>query len=245
MPNGIHLVRSLQAVLLALVMTSPASAGEKTDYSPEFAAQVRQFLLDNPEVIFEAIENLEARRVQDETAALIAPIHATLLTAGPDMRIGSQEAGTVIVEFFDYRCAICKAMVPVIEEFVTSRSDVAIVKKHLPVLSPGSERAARYVLAADIIYGTEVSQALHDALYGTSAPMREEVFAGVSQDLGLDHQLIQAQTENDAVSKVIDNNRDIAIELGIAGTPVFIGPAKFKVGAVTVDDLLELIAIAP
>lgn len=232
--------RSLLAFLLVLVLVSPASAEEKATYTPEFAEQVRQFLLDNPEVIFEAIEKLEVNRVQDETAALIAPIHASLLTSGPDMRIGSKAAQTIIVEFFDYRCAICKAMVPVIEAFVASNVDVAVVKKHLPVISPGSERAARYVLAADIIYGTEVSQALHEELYGTTAPMRVEVFAAASRKLGLDHDAVQAETQNAMITQIINDNRDMAIELGIAGTPVFIGPAKLKVGSVNVEDLVKL-----
>lgn len=245
MRNRFLSVVPLLSCLMVTGFSSPALSQAKAEYSPEFAAQVRQYLLDNPEVIFEAIELLEAKRSRDETAAQVAAIYGPLLEAGSGIRTGSNEAATTIIEFFDYRCAVCKAMVPVIDRFVADNPDVAVVKMHLPIISPGSERAARYVLAADLVYGPDASKALHQVLYATNAPLREVVFAKAAQELSLNHDLIQEQTDNEAVSEIIDNNRDVAIGLGVAGTPVFIGPADLKQGTASEADLAVLASSEP
>ncbi len=241
MTGMFKLVKAAALTSLLSLGGTGLSAQEPTTYPPEFAAQVRQYLLDNPEVILEAMEILSTRQAASEMALIVAPAYDAILNAGPDLRIGREDAETLIIEFFDYRCAVCKAALPTLEAFVADNPNVAFIKKHLPIISPGSERATRYVLAADSLYGTEVSTNLHKALYATKAPMREEVFKGEAERLDLDHAAIQALTQSDAITALIDANRDMAIDLGISGTPAFMSATKLKVGAVSADDLAALI----
>jgi len=242
MMNGIAKSLFVAFTIAVSQIGSGAAAEENPVYPPEFGAQVRQYILDHPEVILEAMELLSAREAASQMAATVAPAFETLLKSGPDLRLGQADAETIIIELFDYRCAICKAMLPTLEAFVADNPSVAIIKKQLPIIAPGSERASRYVLAADNLYGTEISKKLHKALYTTKAPMREEVFEKEAIRLELDHRAIQALTETEAITDLIDANRDIAIALGISGTPAFITARKLKVGAVTADDLSALIS---
>ena len=76
----------------------------------EFGAVIKEYLLENPEVIFEAVElhraNEEAR-VQKEAEVNISK-NAAYLTRDDAPSVGNPDGDITIVEFFDYNCGYCK-----------------------------------------------------------------------------------------------------------------------------------------
>jgi protein-disulfide isomerase len=206
----------------------------------EFGEKVRAFLLKNPEVILDAMTLLAAQEEERATRALIAPHVATLFGTDTDLRMGSPTASRVIVEFFDYNCAVCKANMPAMAAFVAANPDVAIVKKHLPILSPGSERAVRFVLAARDVYGASIYADLHDVIYAQVGPLSLARLENYAQELGLDAALIVAGMQTKDIGALINHHRTIAIALDVRGTPTFVSPRRLHVGAVTPDILNTL-----
>src|SRR5262245_6893913 len=72
---------------------------------------VRNYLLENPQVIFEAVERFQSRETEDRVAAMKDGIkkHATALYKEAEPIVAGNPNGDVtIVEFFDYRCPYCK-----------------------------------------------------------------------------------------------------------------------------------------
>ncbi|MBO6919867.1 MAG: DsbA family protein [Rhizobiaceae bacterium] len=218
--------------------TAPLTAQSLTEN--EFNEKVRNYLLNNPEIILEAMELLGEQEAERQMAERVAPVYEELVENDTDLVIGHKDAKIKLIEFFDYRCAVCKSIVPTLEAFVKANPNVAIIKKHLPILTPSSERASRYVLATNMIYGSESYGQMHNALYATRRPFNEATFEKAANELGLDHNKIMDKYDEDVITQIINTNRDIAIELEIRGTPAFLTASKLKIGNVDGKTLSEL-----
>ncbi|MEM7472551.1 MAG: thioredoxin domain-containing protein [Pseudomonadota bacterium] len=208
----------------------------------EFGVKVREYLLAHPEVILEVMDVLSERQEELRTTALLEPHLETLFDTEDDLRIGSNDASTVIVEFFDYNCAACRANMPVLRAFVAANPEVTILKKHLPVLSPSSERATRFVLAARLLFGDRAYQSLHKALYAKQQIMSMAKLTELAKGLNLDAQQIQSEMQNSEISAIIETHRDMAVALGIVGTPTFVTDRAIVAGNVTPAILAKLSA---
>lgn len=234
---------SVQGLVRALALGSATalicSAPLRADTDVIFGEKVRQYLLENPQVILEAMDLLASQQQQTATRDLIAPYAVDLFETEMDLRMGSPDASRIIVEFFDYNCAVCRANVPAMRTFIAANPDVAIVKKHLPILTPGSERVARFALAARKVYGGETYSKLHSALYAKVGPSNLSRLSNYARDLGLDADKIIAEMQDENISAIIDRHRTIAIALQVVGTPTFVTRDKMHVGAVTPDILAD------
>lgn len=206
-----------------------------------FGEKVRAYLLKNPEVILEVMNILGARQEELAIIERIKPHVPTLFATQMDLRMGRHDAPQVIIEFFDYNCAACRANMPVLRAFVDANPDVAIVKKHLPILSPSSERAARFVLAARMVSGDAAYQELHSALYEKMGVLSIQRLREFASELGLDAQQIEDQMQHPDISAVIDIHRDLAIALQVIGTPTFMTKRAIVEGNVTAEILTGML----
>lgn len=204
----------------------------------EFEDRVRAFILDNPEIILEALALIGERERAAETAARLEP-YADMFTEQARHGIGQPDAPVRVIEFFDYRCVPCKAMHPKLVDFVKEHPDVRIEMRHLPILSPGSERGARFALAVREVYGDDLYAKAHDRIWNLRGPLNQAGFARIAADLGLDFAQISEAMDSDVVTARIDGNRDAAIALEILGTPAFLTPTSVLFGDTDVDTLAE------
>ena len=80
-----------------------------------FGAQVREYILANPELILEAVDLLEQRQQQAEAArddVLVEENLAELQNDGYSWVGGNLDGDITLVEFMDYRCGYCRRAVP-------------------------------------------------------------------------------------------------------------------------------------
>jgi len=213
-------------------------SGDAFAHEVNFEERVRAYLLNNPQVILDALEVLSSQQAQSEIAQKI--------NAYPDvfhisaLGLGSPDATTKVVEFFDYRCAPCKAVHPALVSLTEENPDLRIEMRHLPILSPGSERAARFALAIELVEGAETYRAVHNALWTLRGPFNEVSFRGIANDLGFDFEAVYLAMQSPTIDAEINRNRDIAIDLEIFGTPAFISPNSVGFGSTDVNALAEL-----
>lgn len=184
-------------------------------------ARIRDYLLQNPEIILEALEVMSKR---DAQAGLLRKLDAfpDLFTRPAELGLGAPEAPIKVVEFFDYRCAPCKAVHPKLKAFVNANPDLRIEMRQLPILSPGSERAARFALAVLDQYGPVAYGAVHDRLWDLKGPLNLAAFAMIAKAEGLDFESVDAAMNKPSVDQRIARNRDMAIAFEILGTPAFV-----------------------
>lgn len=199
----------------------------------EFDAAVHDYIVENPEVIPEAMERLQERR----TGQLVAGIRSELETPFEGAWAGAAEPAVTVVEFFDYACGYCRASLPDIERLLREHDDVRIVFRELPILSPESEQAARVSLAAARQH--EFFD-FHRAMYGQGRPSAESI-AAAQREVGLDAARVSRDIADAAVTAELHGNVALAQRLELTGTPAFVVGDRILSGAVGYDRLVEAI----
>ena len=131
----------LSAITACLFATGPAAAfdiSEMSDAEREtFREEIRNYLLDNPEVIMEAVRVLEARQQQAQAAAdkdFIAANASVIFNDDVSWVGGNPEGDVTVVEFMDYRCGYCRRAVPEVEARLETDGNIRLVLKEYPVL---------------------------------------------------------------------------------------------------------------
>jgi protein-disulfide isomerase len=131
-------------------LAAAAPAASMTGDKAALGKAIREYLIANPEVLVEAMQELERKQdSQQNTAAqkAIQENHAALVS-DPDSPIaGNPEGDVTIVEFSDYQCPYCKRTHPVVKSILASDGKVKLVFKDLPILGEASKIAALAALA--------------------------------------------------------------------------------------------------
>jgi len=182
-------MRRFAPLALAASLALPAQAQEMSDAERDsFRAEVRAYLLENPEVLMEAIGVLEAREAneaQQRDVAMVAA-HADQLFDSPTSFVGGNPEGDfTIVEFLDYRCGYCKRAHPEVAALVAEDANIRYVIKELPILGEESMLAARYALAVQQVAGDDVYYEVHNTLMAFQGNISTASLSRVSTAFGL------------------------------------------------------------
>ena len=240
------LMTSIAAI--GMMTASCAEAGPTTTMSKsEIETLVKDYLLENPEIIRDAIIKLqekEAMQDQELQRESIASAKDALENDPRDASIGPDDAKVTIVEFFDYNCGYCKRATPWIEEAAKKYGDdVRIVFKELPILddrTKTSRIAARAALAAD---KQGKYQEMHFALMNQKR-LSGDIVRKTAEDIGLDMKRYDADLADPTIDQHINDTLQLANRLpALTGTPFFIVGDEYVSGADT-DRLERLVDAA-
>ena len=228
-------MRKLITTAVALAaLAAPALAGSFSDaQKKEIEQLVRQYLLENPEILVEMTRKLEAKRQAEAQARARAALaaHGDLIFNNPaDPVLGPKDAKTAIVEFFDYNCGFCRRALKDMQRLVNEEKDLKVVFKEFPILGPGSDEAARIALAAQR-QDPKKYWDLHQALLTYPGRVDGRVALAVAKKLGYDVEKLKQDMNSDEVKALIAANIQLADALGIQGTPAFVTPTKVIRGA--------------
>jgi protein-disulfide isomerase len=219
----------LTAALFAMSLALPAQALDLGNLSEADRAllreEIRAYLLDNPEVIMEAVAVLEQREAAGQAAADIELVRANaeaLFNAPADWSGGNPQGDITLVEFMDYRCGYCRRAAPEVDALISTDGNIRLVLKEFPILGEESVAASRFAIATKQVAGDAAYKSVHDALMSYSGAMNEAGFTRLAEALGLDAGPILAEMDSDAVTGVIAANHALAQRLRINGTPAFV-----------------------
>ena len=203
-----------------------------------------QAILENPQIVMDAVALLdEARSAQQaEMQAQTLAQQRDLLENDPNAPfMGDADASTVIVEFFDYNCPYCKRAAVDVKALLAADSDVRVVYREWPILGEGSVLAARAALAAR---AQGKYEAMHWALMDLQGRAEEASILAAARSVDLDIEQLIADMESDAVNEHLLASQRLAQGLGFTGTPAFVIGDALVPGAVSLDELQELVADA-
>lgn len=212
---------------IAALMLTPACAQDQVQLGDREAIEeiVRSYILENPEIIEEALIELSNRERQAELERARENISANqdaLFKNAADFSIGPEDAPVTIVEFFDYRCGFCKRSadwaVGLPEQF---DDQVRVVFKEYPILSPESEKAALAALAAgrQDKY-IEMHMALMELDNGSG--FGPEQIDAAAESVGVDVAKMRADMQSMDVQTALAESKALAQTIGISGTPNFV-----------------------
>lgn len=214
------------AILTAIALT-PACAQQSVDTTDKDAVEqiVRAYILENPEIIEEALIALQAKReAEEETAAseALAANADALFNTETDYSVGPADASVTVVEFFDYRCGFCKRSADWAMALPEAYDgQVRVVFKELPILSAESEKAALAALAAGK-QGKYLD--MHIALMelDNGSGFGPDAINGAAENAGVDVAKMRADMDSVDVQRQLADMKSLASTLGINGTPNFV-----------------------
>ncbi|WP_417516760.1 DsbA family protein [Minwuia sp.] len=242
-----YLVRTivLIAMMFGLLQAAIADDARPTAASgltePEIRTIVREYLMEHPEIIVEALQIYQQREEMAEAARareMLLAHRDRLDDPTGKFVAGNPDGDVTIVEFFDYRCGFCKKVMPALLDEVARDGNVRLVLKEFPVLGEDSVRAARAAIAAarqDRYYD------MHLAMMQTRGNLTEAKIMSIALDLGLDVDQLKTDMASPEVEDEITRNYELAQLLNIRGTPGFIIGDTMVPGAINAQQFRELI----
>lgn len=232
----------LAATILAVSVSSALADEPLTDLTrEEIEVIVRDYLVEHPEVVIEALRAYE-RQIAEQEAAEAARAMSELsdeIYNDPDTPFGGNPDGEiVIVEFFDYRCGYCRRSAPDLFAVRDDSDDVKVIYKEFPILGDASTLAARAALASR---NQGLYEPLHEALMETDIGFSEAEIMAVAEKVGLDTGQLARDMEDPEITAYLERTYDLARALGVSGTPAFIVGGRLYPGALSRSDLEQLI----
>jgi protein-disulfide isomerase len=239
-------------IAVGLLVASRGTAPDRVAQSammvtPDKAAlgkSIREYLIANPEVLVEAMQELERKQdsQRDSAAQKAISENQNELLRDPDSPVAGNPSGDVtVVEFSDYQCPYCKRAHSAVKSVVAADGKVKIIFKDLPILGEPSRIAALAALASSA-QGKHL--AFHNALMEYNGKIDRDKIMEIAGSVGLDVAKLQKDMEDPKLKQIIDRNLALASALGVRGTPAFVIGNQFVPGAVDADALKQLIADA-
>lgn len=201
---------------------------------------VRDYLMREPEVVYDALQELQRRQeiaaAERQKAAIVANGDELFNDAATPFG-GDAEAEVTLVEFFDYRCTYCRRVVGSVQALLENEDDFKVVFKEFPVLGEDSVRAAQAALASREQGGYVP---FHLALMQASDLSHAGIMQ-VARSVGLDTEQLAQDMQDPEIRKAIEANYGLADRLGIDGTPAFVIGDQLIPGAIGQAQLKQLI----
>ena len=192
---------------------------------------IRSYLLENPEILPEAMERLREREaataVDAQRAALETPFHGAWA--------GAADADVTLVEFFDYACGYCRSANADVERLLREDPRLKVVWREFPVLGPNSEQAAIASLAAA---RAGRFRAFHERLFAAGRPTDSAVDAARAAANVPEPELTPEFRQE------LERNYELARAIGATGTPTFVVGDTVLQGAVGYEALRDAVAEA-
>ena len=211
-----------------------AVAGMNADDRKATEAIVRAYILENPEIITEAIGVLQKR----EATKRLTAAGNKLTVPFPGAEFGNPNGDVTLVEFTDYNCGYCRSSVADVQKLIDSDSNIRVVIREVPILSATSREAALWALAAA---KQGKHKAFHDAMFSGGRPDAQSIRAAASK-AGMNLAAAEKFASSREAIAEVESNIAIMQQVGFGGTPTFIVGDQILEGAVGLDALKAAVA---
>jgi protein-disulfide isomerase len=246
------LMRSVAAAaVVAMVQASPERAYSQSfndSQRGEIQRIIKEYLLANPEVLQEAMAELERRHFAADAEKHRETIkrNAELLFRSPrQVTVGNLQGDVTMVEFFDYNCGYCKRALNDMTELLKTDPKLKFVLKEFPVLGPASVEAAQVAVAVRMQdrTGKKYLDFHQKLLLGRGQADRARALAA-AKEAGLDMARLEKDLASDEVRASLEESYKLAEALGLNGTPSYVVGNDVVIGAVGLAALKEKISNA-
>lgn len=211
-------------IFSAIIGCTNAGADSNKMSKAEVEKIVKEYLLENPEIIREAMIILDER----EERAQIVAVKDELHNDKRDYAYGPKNAKVKIVEFFDYNCPYCKQSTAWLQNVMEKHpKDVRVIFKELPILdrrTQTSRNAAKAALAAG--RQGKYNEMHLEMMNGKN--LSEKYIDASAKKIGLDMKKFKKDIADPAFDEQLEDGMFLASRIpGLTGTPFFIVNEKF------------------
>lgn len=229
------------ALLVAALLMPTIGHSQEVNSRSDIEQIVREYLLENPEILFEmqsALEEKQQLQVAAQQKEILQTERSAIFEAPFQIEFGNADAKVTIVEFFDYNCGFCQRAMSDMQQILDESDDVRFILKEFPVLGEQSMGAARVSMAFSLVMPEKQGE-FHIALLGTPGVKDAETALGIAESLGAGREEIVSKMEDPDIIATISETYRLADGLGITGTPSYIVGDKVVFGAIGYDALKE------
>ncbi len=244
----LNLAACLAGALALGALVAPIGLAAADEFTPaqkkELGEFVKDYLVNNPDVLRQAIDSLDKhdkQAAEAERQKIVSDNADQLFSSKYQATVGNPKGTATLVEFFDYNCHFCKGALPDIARLMKDDPNLKLVLKDFPVLGPDSVEAAKVATAArNQLPGDRIWQ-FHYTLLNMHGPIGKAQALEVAREMGLDMDRLAKDMEAPDVSNGLHEVMAMADALQINGTPSFVVGQEVVVGAVGYDQLKEKI----
>lgn len=210
--------------------------------------QISDWIKNNPKAVLDSIndyirkEQESAQQKQQENAKANVKNNYNKLVDEKTAGVQNKDGKKVIVEFFDFNCGYCRLAKKAIDEVAKDDKDVKVIYRDFPIFGGNSEVAARYAIAIAISDPDKYGE-FATILFESGADQKSKITEAVTK-IGLKLDKIEKvlKDQKSEIDERLKNNRELAVSLGLQGTPAFIIGEEFIPGfvdAATIKSILD------
>ena len=206
--------------------------------------EIRRYILENPDIIFEAadiVRKREAALEVQEDEELIQSNFNEIFYDNYSYVGGNPDGDITIVEFVDYKCGYCRKAAELVRELIAKDDNIRFVVKEFPILGEASLVSSKFAIAVKNIGGPEKYKVAHDILLALTAEPTEIYLRRIAKELELNPEELFEAMQSDLVAQEINQTGELAQKLQISGTPTFILGDQFLRGFVPLEILSKAI----
>lgn len=216
-------MRRSQIMSMAFGLAIAPFAAIAQDLSDERIKELAlQAIRENPQIIMEALQILEAEQAAAQTLAQADVLNNQhqLLERDPNAPVlGNPDGDVTVVEFFDYNCPYFRRAMAEIQGLLDGDDNARLVYREWPILGEGSVFAAKAALAAR---EQDKYEEFHWALMGLKERAEETSVMRIAEEIGLDIDRLRTDMDTPEIQEHIDTSMGLAQALRFNGTPSFV-----------------------
>lgn len=210
-----------------------------SSFATDLEKKFKDFILDNPEIILESLENYERTKLkilEQESKEKIDDLK-NLLYEKTGLYSGDPQSPHTIIEFLDYNCSYCKLLHKNIIKLIKEKN-VKVIYKNFPILSADSIDFAKIAIILSE-QNNEIFNKFHNFLLSSKKmPSMVEVEIFLS-DQNIDLKKIKEMFEEKFVINSLELHKRIALELKLQGTPALIINNKLFFGYLDYNEIIK------
>ena len=245
-------LRPLLPALFALALCASPQTASAQSFSNsqrgEIESIIKNYLIAHPEVLEEAMAELNKRQAAAEAEkheAGVAQNSEAIFNSPRGVGLGNKDGDVTFVEFFDYNCGYCKRAMADMLDLLKSDPKLKVVLKEFPVLGQGSVEAAQVAVAVRMQdTGGKKYLDFHQKLLGGRGPADKARALAAAKEAGLDVGRIEKDLASPEVRATIEENFKLAEAMGMNGTPSYVIGKQVVIGAIGLEGLKEKIGLA-
>lgn len=242
MKNKTSLLLSFCALLVSIsslvIVLNKSQERSKRDARKEVLSVASEHSEELMQAIKNGIEKKEAKKRKLALEKLMAS-NADLFNTNTPYFMGNPNGSVIFVEFIDYNCGFCKRAYEIVKEVIKDHPEVKVLLKEFPILGPSSELSAKVALASA---KQGKYQETNKALIFNKTPLRNnDDVRKFAKTLGLNPDQLLKDMEDPTIEKTLKKNVEMALAVGVQGTPGFISKDNVFPGMITKDQFAKLV----
>lgn len=236
------LVTTFLATLAFNAFPSFAADGLTKTQKEDLKTLIRTHLVENPDIIEEAILALQAKKQSEKQASAQKAIQENLdplFKNDTDPVLGNTTGQQSIVAFLDPFCGHCRSFKKVLTQAIDNNQDLKVIIKDFPILGNVAVLGTKAMLAA---HQQGFYSQMQNMIYKAAPSLNKNEVLTLAKTIdGLDLDKFTQDFESKEIEKQLEQTYQLAQKIGIGATPTLIIGTKMVEGGMPLKALEDLV----